>query len=331
MRTLAGRRPILQVHPTRRCNLRCAHCYSSSGPELRTELDVEQLVRAVQEAAALGYEQLSVSGGEPFLYGELPRLLRSAREAGMVTTAVTNGTVLTPRRLEAVAPYLDVLAVSVDGTPAAHDLVRGSSTAFSRMRRGLAAVREVGLPFGLIATLTLFNVDELDWLARFAVEEGAAMLQVHPLTASGRAVAAMPGAVPDAQELAAAAAEVLRLRREHPGLPVHLDAVTREQLLRDPRLFAPPEDADLPELVPLLVVTDDGTVVPLTYDIGAEHQWGSLHEAGLATLAGRWRPEGAPRLAAALARAHAAMAAPGGPPMLFWYDALGRREEVAVA
>ena len=24
---------ILQIHPTRRCNLRCLHCYSLSGPE----------------------------------------------------------------------------------------------------------------------------------------------------------------------------------------------------------------------------------------------------------------------------------------------------------
>lgn len=329
MRTLAGRRSILQVHPTRRCNLRCAHCYSSSGPELRTELGVEQLTRAVHDAAALGYGQLSLSGGEPFLYRDLPQLLRCAHEAGMGTTAVTNGTVLTARRLEAVAPHLDVLAVSVDGTPAAHDLVRGSSTAFSRMRRGLAAVRELGIPFGLIGTLTLFNVDQLDWLARFAVDEGAAVLQVHPLTASGRAVDALPGAVPDAQELAAAAAEILRLRREHPGLAIHLDAVTREQLLRDRRLFAPPADADLPELVPLLVVTDEAAVVPLTYDIGAEHHWGSLHEAGLAELARRWRTEGAPRLAAALAGAHAAMAAPGGPEMLFWYDVLASVQHAA--
>jgi hypothetical protein len=94
-------------------------------------------------------------------------------------------------------------------------------------------------------------------------------------------------------------------------------------------LFAPPADAGLTELVPLLVVTDEGDVVPLTYDLGAEHHWGSLHDAGLATLAGRWRPEGAPRLAAALARAHAAMAAPGGPPMLFWYDVLGASRDPA--
>jgi hypothetical protein len=190
------------------------------------------------------------------------------------------------------------------------------------MRRGLDAVRSVGLPFGLIATLTLFNVDELDWLARFAVDEGAAMLQVHPLTASGRAVETMPGAAPDAQELVAAAVEVLRLRREHPGLAVHLDVVSREQLLRDRRLFAPPADADLAELVPLLLVTDEGLVVPLTYDIDRGHHWGSLHEAGLGTLAARWQPLGAPRLAGLLDRTHAALAAPGGPPLAFWFDAL---------
>ena len=36
-----GKSRIVQIHPTRRCNLRCLHCYSSSGPEVKGELPAD--------------------------------------------------------------------------------------------------------------------------------------------------------------------------------------------------------------------------------------------------------------------------------------------------
>src|ERR1039457_6235914 len=59
---------ILQIHPTLRCNLQCEHCYSSSGPWSREELDLDVVNNVVSDAARMGYGVLSVSGGEPFLY-----------------------------------------------------------------------------------------------------------------------------------------------------------------------------------------------------------------------------------------------------------------------
>ncbi len=60
-----GFRSILQVHPSRRCNLRCKHCYSDSGPDVDATMELGQLLRLVDDAAGLGYDVLSVSGGEP--------------------------------------------------------------------------------------------------------------------------------------------------------------------------------------------------------------------------------------------------------------------------
>ena len=51
-------RPYLQVHPSRRCNLRCRHCYSSSGPEQTGALPVELLADVVRDAAELGYGEV---------------------------------------------------------------------------------------------------------------------------------------------------------------------------------------------------------------------------------------------------------------------------------
>ena len=79
-----GIAPVLHVHPSRRCNIACAHCYSSSGPNVREEFHLELLSNCLDDAVGLGYRQLAVSGGEPLLYRQLPELLDCARGLGMV-------------------------------------------------------------------------------------------------------------------------------------------------------------------------------------------------------------------------------------------------------
>jgi len=83
-----GVAPVLQLHPTRLCNIACAHCYSGSGPTVRGELPLELLSDCLEAAAGLGYRQLAVSGGEPLLYGPLPELLGRARELARPAGAV---------------------------------------------------------------------------------------------------------------------------------------------------------------------------------------------------------------------------------------------------
>jgi len=61
----AGKYPTLQVHPGRRCNLQCLHCYSDSSPSVTEQLDIELLRASVDDAASLGYQVMSVSGTDP--------------------------------------------------------------------------------------------------------------------------------------------------------------------------------------------------------------------------------------------------------------------------
>ena len=287
----AGRRSTFQVHPTRRCNLSCAHCYTSSGPDVRGELPVELLAQAVADAARLGYAQLAVSGGEPFLYGDLPELLAAGKRSGMTTSVVSNGTVLAPARLAAVVPHLDLLAISIDGPPAEHNLLRASSSAFERVLRHLPAVRDTGVPFGFVFTLTRFNADQLDWLVGFAAEQGAVGVHIHPLTDTGRAMTMLRGAEPDALELLAARAEGARLAAAYPGMLVSVDALTSDEIVRDPGLV-PGADASVAELATFLIVDDAGNVLPLTHDIDPSFRFGSLWDAPLAAAGRRMGVKG---------------------------------------
>ncbi len=75
---------------------------------------------------------MSLSGGEPFLYRGLDRLLHGSADLGYGINVVTNGTVLTARRLSEVARLLSFVVVSVDGprscTASLSRPVRGCST-----------------------------------------------------------------------------------------------------------------------------------------------------------------------------------------------------------
>jgi MoaA/NifB/PqqE/SkfB family radical SAM enzyme len=321
-----GIAPVLQVHPTRRCNIACAHCYSSSGPTAREELPGELLSACITDAAALGYRQLAVSGGEPLVYPALPRLLERARRFGMLTTVTTNGMLLTHRRFDPLVPFLDVLAISIDGRPREHDAIRRRDGAFARTIGNLATVRGSGVPFGFVFTLTQHNADSLDFVVRLAAQEGARSVQVHPLTLHGRAAATMDGERPDETELATALFEAARLGLEL-GVAIHVDAVTGRQLLLFRRAFVPERPVrSLRAVAPVLVVRPDAVVVPLTHEIDPALVLGSLHEQPLGALARRFVREGrADELAEVCARTWEDLVDGAPPPAVYWYDEVALR------
>ena len=322
---------VIQIHPTLRCNLRCRHCYSSSGPSEQTRLDSDLLVKAIAEAADEGFNAVGTSGGEPLMSDGLERVLGAAKRVGMLTTVTTNGTLLTTERAEALAPLVDQWAVSVDGIEASHNRMRCSRHAFEGMRRGLALLREAECSFGLIFTLTMTNLDELEAVAEFAITEGASLLQVHPLELTGRA-ARLSLAEPDPEELAYAFLEVARLQRRFNGsLALHLDAASRDILRSEPsRGFAipppPPDtlDGKLADLVSPIVIEADGTVVPLQYGFGHRYALGNIQDETISQLARRWRAVGYEHFLALCIEAYERyVIGPQSLPYFNWYGVLG--------
>ena len=86
----------LRISVTDRCNLRCTYCmpeevvFQDKG-ELLT---FEEIVRFVRVAAPLGIDKLRLTGGEPLMRRELPRLVAllcdvpGIRDLGMTTNGI---------------------------------------------------------------------------------------------------------------------------------------------------------------------------------------------------------------------------------------------------
>lgn len=260
-------------------------------------LDAALLRDAITAAAQERYNVVSVSGGEPLMYPALGEVLHAAHAAGMITTVTTNGMLLDEKRIGALRGAADMIAISLDGAPDAHNRMRGSPRAFASMFSRLVHLRNAGIPFGFVFTLTRGSLDDLPWVARFAQEQGARLLQVHPLEEVGRAVKVLPGCEPDDEIAAYAWLVVARLAAQYAGqLEIQLDLVDRESLVRDAgSVFADDaaneQEGALADLVSPLVIEADGTVMPLQYGLSHELALGRLQEAPLRELAARWRRE----------------------------------------
>lgn len=294
-----GRSRVLQIHPTRRCNLRCLHCYSSSGPEQREELPEALLCDAIEDAGSAGYNVVSFSGGEPLIYKPLRQLLEKAHRCGMITTVTTNGMLLGKRRIAILHGRADLLAISLDGVPDSHNKMRANNRAFEVMAGCLEGVRQAGIPFGFIFTLAQHNLHELLWVAEFALREGAQLLQIHPLEEVGRARQCLEGSKPDNIEANYAFLAAAQLDAKYGDrMRIQLDLVSRNMLEEEPeRFFAGDQDQDegnapLSKLVSPLIIEPDGTVVPLQYGFARQYALGNLYDAPLVTLGEQWRREG---------------------------------------
>ena len=106
----------VHLHLSRQCNLKCAHCYTSSSPEYTRQLDSALVVEGLQVLRDNGYERLALSGGEPFLYRDLTLVLESAHYMGFKTSVISNGIVLSQKTVELIASYIDSVAISFDGS-----------------------------------------------------------------------------------------------------------------------------------------------------------------------------------------------------------------------
>lgn len=322
---------VLQLHPSRACNLRCLHCYSSSAPSERQEQDISLLARAIGDATTLGYRVVSISGGEPLLYSELPSLLNEARRRGMQTTITTNGMLLDDRHIQLLLGKVDLLAISLDGAPDRHNHMRNAPRAFETMRKRLDTLRSSGIPFGFLFTLTHESIDDLAWVAAFAAAEGARLLQVHPLEETGRARSALQGQAPTDIDAAIAWLLVDRLSEEYNGrLRIHLDLLNRD-VLRDysSRINAAAASTGscsrvhrLADLISPLVVESDGTVVPLQYGFPREYALGNLNEVSMTEMADQWLRHARPRWERLCDRASGLLCAASELPFVNWYESL---------
>jgi radical SAM protein with 4Fe4S-binding SPASM domain len=173
---------------TRKCNLRCLHCYARAGADWSNELTFDQIKLTTQKIASLMPYIIVLGGGEPFILPNFLDIVAYIKKyTGSRIKVLTNGTLLTDDLIERMKGLVDFVQFSLDGRKRNHDYLRNSLGSFEKAVSAIERARSYGIPTGVCMTLFNQNIADLDWVIDFAIQNKLYKLRISPIIAAGRA------------------------------------------------------------------------------------------------------------------------------------------------
>lgn len=170
---------VLMLEPLYTCNLACIGCSPErySG-DLKDRLTVEQCLQAVDEAGA---PIVSICGGEPTVYPELPELVQQILERKRQVILCTNALLLDRFYKRSRPRKRLTINVHLDGMKATHDMVVNRAGVFDR---AIEMIREGrGLGYRICTNTTVYretDVGELEDLMKLVSQLGIEGMLISP-------------------------------------------------------------------------------------------------------------------------------------------------------
>ena len=170
-------RPLrsLRLSVTDRCNLRCKYCMPEEEYVWLPREDVltfEEMAELTGYFTDLGLDRVRLTGGEPLLRRDLPRLVRLLLQNRKITdiALTTNGILLADQAQDLYDAGLHRVTVSLDTLRPERFRQLTRRDEYARVLEGIESVEKVGFTGLKLDTVAIrgFNEDELVSLIEFA-------------------------------------------------------------------------------------------------------------------------------------------------------------------
>lgn len=165
----------LRISVTDRCNIRCFYCMPLENVRFKPQRDLltfEEIARFVRVVAKLGIDRLRLTGGEPLVRSDLPKLVSMlAGTPGIVDVALTTNGILLDEQAGALkAAGLQRLNISLDALNEATFERIARRKGLQRVLDGIAAAKAAGFERIRLNAVSIRGLteNEIVPLAKFA-------------------------------------------------------------------------------------------------------------------------------------------------------------------
>ena len=185
---------------TRRCNLSCVHCRSSSDLIAQNHPDVsfDEAKAILDTIAAYASPVVVLSGGEPLLRNDIFDIARYGTGLGFRMCMATNGCLVTEDICKEIkAADIKMISLSLDGARAeTHDNFRNQAGAFAGTMNAIELFRKHGIPFLVNSSFTQRNSKEIPEIYRLVKGLGATAWYMFMIVPTGRGEGIMEELIP---------------------------------------------------------------------------------------------------------------------------------------
>ncbi len=184
----SDKRPVVVWNITRRCNLKCVHCYAhAKNIPFDNELSTTEGKFLIDDLAEFGVPVILFSGGEPLVRKDLPELADYAVKKGMRAVISTNGTLITPQTARTLKDIgLSYVGISLDGMEEINDRFRGVKGAFRSALEGIKNCKKAGIKVGLRFTINKSNDGQISEIFKLLEEMDIPRACFYHLVYAGR-------------------------------------------------------------------------------------------------------------------------------------------------
>ncbi|MEW6162277.1 MAG: radical SAM protein [Nitrospirota bacterium] len=175
---------------TRRCNLKCIHCRSSSEIEVKDHPDfsTKEAFRIIEDIIGYARPVVVLSGGEPLLREDVFDIAKYGTDKGLRMCLATNGTLVRDDVCNKMKTSgIKIVSLSIDGsTEKAHDNFRNQKGAFDGSIRAASLFKKHGIEFIINSSITKRNQEEIPRVYKLAKEIGATAWYMFMIVPTGR-------------------------------------------------------------------------------------------------------------------------------------------------
>lgn len=164
---------------TLRCNMRCLNCSSAGAVGAEPELTLHECMRVAEQLIEQGCQQVTLIGGEVFLYEGWDRIARQLSDGQVRVNVVTNGLASGRKligQLRRARPAR--IVVAIDGMKASHERIMGAPGSFRRACDFIGIMRNEDLPVGVVTSLRESNAGDLPALYDVLASLGVGVWQI---------------------------------------------------------------------------------------------------------------------------------------------------------
>jgi radical SAM protein with 4Fe4S-binding SPASM domain len=185
----AGRRTPahVSIEVTRRCPLKCQHCYNNLPMNDRSarsqELTFEEHCKLLDELVEAGCLWLVYTGGEILARPDFLDIYTEAKKRGFLITLFTNGTLITPRIADYLAEWrpFSIEITLYGATRETYEALTQIPGSYDHCLRGIRLLLERNLPLKLKTVPTTINQHEVYEMKRMAEEDFGVQFKFDPL------------------------------------------------------------------------------------------------------------------------------------------------------
>jgi heme b synthase len=175
---------------TRRCNLKCVHCRSSSEMVVAQHPDfpTEEAYRIIDDIVSYASPVVVLSGGEPLLRKDVFDIAKYGTDKGLRMCLATNGMLVTEEICENItSSKIRMVSLSLDGSSAeVHDDFRSQKGAFDGVINAAKLFKKHGIEFLINSSFTKRNQKEIPKIYKLAKELGATAWYMFMIVPTGR-------------------------------------------------------------------------------------------------------------------------------------------------